>query len=840
MNKIKIEKIEKDRLSISNIIDLGYNMLADSKMKVIDRVTGKKPVTKLNVVENDEAIKAVVSNHNLKDHIDIMCDSADLIFDLKREVSVEKIFISSFHTRGGNYILGDFAAFASDREETLFDDENMLFHEKVSDDWKPSFDRNHADWLFNAEGRLRFFGVRFYKANKTDDIIRPENIGIYNKEHTKKMQFVKNFLGENPLKGMEPECLTDELCFDDDKTFEVSGEKTFTFKTKSETIDKVLVITKGEADVFVGSKKAIQTKSMLDRFVYEVETEILGGDFSVTVCGNAFVDQISCACAKRSANVNFGEVINEDYLSIGANVLPMALMPESVSAGYNNAYWELEKRRILLVRPNVVRMWFQPDWIFETREEYESCRFNYETEKMQSVYKYLDAFKEAGTEVEFNFGWKVSRDIQEWFSFPNLPSPSNSAPKELEPFARCCGELLNELINNRHYDNIKYLTFYNEPDYGAAAITFGDFVVIGNDRKEYWERMAELCRAEIDKKGLEYIKIWGAEESGGDETQSEWMQYFDDKDVLDMHTTHRYRTDSDSNHSKYFKFIKENCKKKPVMITECGQCYDIFEYNWGLSHVQHFCDFTNAGISGGLIWCLNSVDITDPCSFTMRNGIDMWDTPHYTGGIDNVREVFYEWAMLCRYVPKHSKSVKTEVTTNERMRLAAVKTEDGDYTVVVELDRSKIGRNIEISLDMPINKKMYRHIYKRPCARNGNAMLPPVSKELFVEDKIIDEVSGDYMEIVYTTIPPIHQIILPKVELFLAPGEEYTLSAENVDGFGEIVWEVAENIGDSFDFEINALIVRAKKDARVGDMCALKAYSVQNPEAYAIMIVKIK
>ncbi len=838
---MKVKRIERTLVELPEIIDYGYNMLADADIKVIDRATGKTPVMKHNIVENENAVKlGLVANENQLDHIDIMCDSADLIFDLKREVSPEKIFISSFHTRNGNYILEEFAVFTSDSEETLFDDENMIIHEKVSEEWRPVFTRNHADWLYEAEGSFRFFGVRFYKANKTDDIIRPENIGIYNSEHTQIMRFAKNVIGDNPLKGFEPQALTNEHYFDDEDTVAVSGEETFIFNTKSESIDKVWVITKGEAEISVNSKIAQKTFTKLDRVVYEVEPEISGGDLSVKVCGNVLVDQISYASAKRTGKVSFCEVLNEDYLSIGANVLPMALMPESINNGYNKAYWELEKRRIMLVRPNVVRMWFQPDWIFETREDYENCRFNYDTEKMQSVYAYLDAFREAGTEIEFNFGWKVSTNIQEWFSFPDLPTPSNSAPKELEPFARCCGEILNELINNRKYDNIKYLTFYNEPDYGAAGIVDGDFVVIGHDRKEYWEQMALLCRAEIDKKGLEHIKIWGAEESGNDETQSEWMSYFDDKDVLDMHTTHRYRTDANSNRDKYFKFIKECCKNKPVIISECGQCYDIFQYNWNMSHVQHFCDFTNAGISGGLIWCLNSVDITDPCSFTMRNGIDMWDTPHFAGGIENVREVFYEWAMLCRYVPKHCKSVKTEVTTNERMRMAAIKTDSGDYTIVVEIDKAKIGRNIEVTLDMPINKKMYRHIYKRPSARNGNALLPPVSKELFVEDKIVDEVSGDYMEIVYTTIPPVHQIVLPTVELLLEPGQEYTLSAENVDGFGEIAWSVAENIGDSFDFGLTGFNIKAKEDAKKGDMCALKAYNIFNPEVYSIMIVKIK
>ena len=165
---------------------------------------------------------------------------------------------------------------------------------------------------------------------------------------------------------------------------------------------------------------------------------------------------------------------------------------------------------------------------------------------MYSVYKYLDAFKEAGCEIEFDFGWKVSSHAQEWFSFPETPQKSASAPKELDLFAKCCAATLKELIFNRGYDNIKYLTFYNEPDYAHDAPDRGDFIVIGTPRKVYWEKILRMCRAELDKAGLSHIKMWGCEQSGCNEDQNVWMDYFEENcpEVFDVHSSHRYQYDS--------------------------------------------------------------------------------------------------------------------------------------------------------------------------------------------------------------------------------------------------------------------------------------------------------
>ena len=825
-------------LDFYDIWYLGYNLLENAELSVTDRETGEPPEMKLNLIYNKDALKGIVTRENLKTHIDVFAKSADFVFDMKEPQKIEKLLFNSFFDGNKNYTVGEFAIFASDDRETLFDDENEIAHEEGGKNWTKG-KRNSADWLYDIEGSCRFLGLRVFKANETDDIIRPENFAVYNSENNEKRKYIDTYFGKNALKGLEPNEITNGIAFEDNALYSLKAGDSLKFSLQNEKVYSNLnVITKGEAKLTCGGETPVGTPIIYGRYLYTFKNSI-EDEIVITALEDAEIDFVYAATSYKEASVNFNDTIVEDFYGIGANSLPMAFMPESLATGYNDVYWEMERRRINLVRPHVVRLWFQPDWLAQTYEQYKNGEYNFNSEKMYSVYKYLDAFKEAGCEIEFNFGWKVSSHAQEWYSLPEEPMKRNSAPKELDLFAKCCVATLKELIVNRGYDNIKYLTFYNEP-------TGGDFCIGGikNSKMEYWAMMLDECYKAIKEAELD-IKFWGMEVAGGSyhyyELSVDWIKYMNEHcpDKFDAFTYHRYKVDEQTALMEFSGHL-DAADGLPMILTESGQCYSNETYSFDLNHVQLFCNLTNSGLSGALIWCLSGISITDPCSFTMRNFIDMWDSLQFNGAIDNVREVFYEWAMLCRYIPNHCKSVRTKIDCGNDMRCCAFKIGEDDYTVVVELDSADSERNIKLNLGENIGKKMYRHIYKRPSSRNGNATLPPVSKEIFVNDTLCDTVGGDYMEIVYTTLPPVHQIELGSTEIFLNPGENYRLSARNIDGFGSIDWEITSKIGDGFEMVGLESLIKVSEDAKPGDMCAVKAYSVNNPEIYSIAIVKVK
>lgn len=81
-------------------------------------------------------------------------------------------------------------------------------------------------------------------------------------------------------------------------------------------------------------------------------------------------------------------------------------MPNNLTKGYDAAYWEMDLKRIQTLEPKVARVWFQPDWMEQTKGVYD-----WTSPKMLAFYTYLDALKAAGTEVELNYGWKVMGNV---------------------------------------------------------------------------------------------------------------------------------------------------------------------------------------------------------------------------------------------------------------------------------------------------------------------------------------------------------------------------------------------------------------------------------------------
>ena len=138
-----------------------------------------------------------------------------------------------------------------------------------------------------------------------------------------------------------------------------------------------------------------------------------------------------------------------------------------------------------------------------------------------------------------------------------------------------------------------------------------------------------------------------------------------------------------------------------------------------------------------------------------------------------------------------------------------------------------------------IGKKFYKHCYKIPYCRDGNAIIPPVCGEIYAEDTLKDTVNSGYQAIVYTTLPPVTQIRVGTPELYLEPKQRFVLSGEIVDGEGNILWEKIKEIGNSITVGMDGS-VKASEDAKSGDMCAVRAYSEDDPEVYSIVTVKIK
>ncbi|WP_366296010.1 chitobiase/beta-hexosaminidase C-terminal domain-containing protein [Paenibacillus sp. AN1007] len=518
----------------------------------------------------------------------------------------------------------------------------------------------------------------------------------------------------------------------------------------------------------------------------------------------------------HTITIDPNNVIQDDFLGVGVNTIPTALMPGQMQYGYTEAHWEIDKKRIQTVQPKIARVWFQIDWMEPSKGTY-----TWESSNMKAFYKYLDAFKAAGTEIELNFGWKVGSSVHNWFSIPGI-DPWTSAPADLDAYAASASALLEELILNRGYDNVKYLTFYNEPN-GSW-----DFEAPG-DQKAYYAEMVNKISARLTADGLrDRIEIWGPEETGA----PAWIEYMKQHadDAIDGYSFHVYG-ESYEGLGSAFTLRQGYVGNKPLHLTEFGWADDQAS-NWDAGYANSVIQAANMGVKSALMWQLNGVWTNDPTGGT--NGTyTMWDA--VVLGL-NPRKTFYIAGMLNRYIPEHSEVLAVNTGGSTDVRAAAFKGADGNYTVLVE---TKAGSSKEITLDFgstAINKTFRKMVYNNDVIPEANAVLPPVTANFPAGTSLTDRsVDGDYNVIIYTTQPAQTQVKLDQVNPTVRSGESVTLAADVIDNSGSVTWSViGQNNGT-----INTNGVYQAPQVNDETLVAIRATSTAAPEAYGVALVRV-
>jgi len=484
----------------------------------------------------------------------------------------------------------------------------------------------------------------------------------------------------------------------------------------------------------------------------------------------------------RTVTVDLDDVVQEDYLGIGVNVIPWSLLEGTTTLGYDDADWEVDVERILTVQPKVARVWFQIDWM-----ELEKGQYDFESPEMKAFYRYLDAFEQAGTEVLLNFGWKVGERVHDWFLYPGVTKPYESAPGDLDAYGRSASALLDELIVQRGYDNVDYLTFYNEPngswDFEGPA-----------DQKAYYAEMARKVHEQLQTDGLrDEVQIWGPEEVNA----PDWTEYMADNaaDVFDQYSFHLY--------GESYDFLGEAIEQRrasigdaPLNLSEMGWTNPGTSV-WETGYSNYIIGSANNGIHSNLVWQMNGVMTNDPAGDT-NGAFNMWDS--LVLGLEPTA-AFYEAGLLMRYIPAHSTVLGTS-TSHDDVRATAFRDADGELTVLVETESgSPKDVRVEFTGD-DVEDGFTRLAFSDSIVeREENALLPASTGTLtpqgnaFVDDAIGDE----HTFAIYTTAPAATQVALDPVQSTIAGGAQIDLDAEIIDGAGQLEWSVVGDGNGSVD-----------------------------------------
>lgn len=869
MNNINITN---NNQRILEYLSSAHSLIAHQKAVCIHD-DGTLPIVKgcSGTIRDHIFLNVITDLPPLNDHIDIMLEKPfNLIYDLgDTPVLIDRVVFLGYGM--GNYDIREFDLYASVDNDPV-KPENLICNYVCKEESIPGT-RNASGVMIEFEPVMaKTVAIRVSKPCVSDNCMRVCFVGVFSKHYDLTRSFVASF-GDNLLSSSDISLAGDTSALFDGIAYD---EKFYRVYDGKFSVTPKALLQEGVLRVFYKGK-GVQLFANGEPFsVFEVSEGNYCAEYNfcslheveISVSGAADISELGVYDKSITITVS-DEIITNDFYGVGACVLPMNFMDRSLEYGYNESYWEKEKSRVNLCKPSVVRLWFQPDWFIIDEETYYRHEYDFDSEKMRAVYPYLDLYKESGVEVELNFGWKTDSRITSWYSIPGVPRARESAPKDLDEFAFSCIACLKELIFNRGYDNIKYLTFYNEPgnrDHYSEHYT-GDFHVcpeikeivpyggIAQEKFDYWHKMISIVKKSLIVNGLYgIIKLWGPEfATTSDAFVLPWIRGFqkDENKLLDVFTIHRYSY-TDIEIAELMKSMRA-ATDIPIMVTEFSAPGK--GASWELNNSQMVLGYANEGYSGALLWIMSGTALTMPQAFNIDNDNEnMWR--YLPMRAEGVNEIFYELCLFMRYIPVHSKVLKTSVPKyresalfNAQMRrvvtgkdgdvrVATFLLPDGGYTIAVETRET--GESKTINIELPIKKRLKFNKFSvdRNIDISAPAILPPKQDEVVAENGLLtDRADGKYKLIFYTTQDPFPQVVCESDVYYMRPGESREIKYHLLDSTADV--DICVSAGADI-VEVAGTVVTVYGSAKPGNMAAVKLKVCdRKSSSYFTLLVKV-
>jgi len=265
------------------------------------------------------------------------------------------------------------------------------------------------------------------------------------------------------------------------------------------------------------------------------------------------------------------------------------------NSGVDEEAIKIRVNRLKDLRPHWVRtfVWFK-DW----NPSDDGKTFTFESDGIKSLCKTLEDYKNLHTDVNIT--------CVDW----GMKDTWEDKKKRVNTII----ELLNYLIKKEKYNNLKYFTLTNEPNY---------FFETKENRFKRFIELQKMLKEEFVRNGLN-LKIIGSDDAMGTDWFSACVNDKEYSNIVDIWASHFYWHHSTSYFSnELFKNRKELLKRKsinknkPFVVTEFGIVDKRFqppsinpimqEYKGALYTVASIIDGLNQGVTGFSIWCLQEV-----------------------------------------------------------------------------------------------------------------------------------------------------------------------------------------------------------------------------------------
>jgi hypothetical protein len=385
--------------------------------------------------------------------------------------------------------------------------------------------------------------------------------------------------------------------------------------------------------------------------------------------------------------------------------------------------------------------WLGMDWCRMEIEQrmYEPGKrvFDWDNAEMQVMYRVLDWAERKGVDIFLQQMWSNVT----WNAYPgNAEDPVRrlrSAPYSLPEWAFGLGELLDHLTRVKKYTCIRWVSIDNEPV---------------SDDWSWWQDSnmkllpitpgLKAAREEFERRGLA-VPISGPDWTGLPELDPAKVDFDPYIGAYDLHS---YSAVFDSMGGGYNLTEAErrlgrwaewaHARNKPLFLSEFGT----MAFGWGHIDAGPACYQSGLKNASLVVRGINAgVDGFNRWSFTNRGDLDgqwqlvrTWDLDRdkLMDSFSPQPNAYYQFAMLARYLPKHSGVLATRVEgpylgCDRKLVATALRTPKGNLTVLV-VNESDLAAEASIDFDgLPAAVRLHRYTLGKETEDRSHVTLEP-------------------------------------------------------------------------------------------------------------------
>ena len=442
--------------------------------------------------------------------------------------------------------------------------------------------------------------------------------------------------------------------------------------------------------------------------------------------------------------------VQEHWMGHNAISQGFIFMPDSYGRAYNDKQIALELQRMQNMELSMVRSYYEPSYAYQGKDSAGNLIWNWDSEEMQGLYKWLAAMKERGITVALNMGWGVSDLINANTTYMGTnPFRGMSLTDMVEAYSRWATESLREIIVERGYTNVQYGVLFTEPSDSAVYKENGQVVT----EWELYVRLTKALDARLKAEGLRgLVKLTGpqvtfkesfsVQDKDGNTSLEQEIQWWIDRidDYIDVYTFHWYNPRwpgqkapsgfslYDDNYDLYAYFYSEILR----VLKPTGKEFWMDEYNYGTYNgstrtseimkqpmcgpqlAQSMIAAMNSGVQNMLLWQLFATQWPLRTNTTEN---DSWSGGIHEQGLAPCLTVssvphasYYAYTLASKYMGGGTATKVYAGEGNKGIYLTMIEDANGDKSVML-VNTGMLSTDIALHFEQPIGQDVYRHVY---------------------------------------------------------------------------------------------------------------------------------